>query len=129
MSPFTWNDSYSVGNDEIDGHHRILFDIVSRLYDKATAIDDLQAFKAILNELDDYSKYHFKAEESLMRKVDYYDIEKHIYMHNYFIARVDDITRRIAKGNVDACQEIIFFIGNWLKHHVIEEDKRITACK
>jgi hemerythrin len=52
MLPFTWNDSYSVGNEQIDSHHRQLFDIFSRLYDQSLNPGDLQAFAAILHELD-----------------------------------------------------------------------------
>ena len=127
MSPFAWNDSYSVGNEQIDNHHRQLFDIFSRLYDQSSNPDDLQAFAAILNELDSYAKYHFKTEEGYMHTVGFDDIERHVCMHNYFNSRVSDIKHRITEGNVEACRELIFFLGNWLKHHVTEEDKRITT--
>ena len=126
MSPFTWNDSYSVGNTELDSHHQRLFDIFSRLYDQSQVHYDLQAVAAILNELDSYAKYHFKTEEVYMRRVGFDDSDRHVCMHNYFNSRVSDINRRITEGNIEACRELIFFLGNWLKHHVIEEDKRIA---
>ena len=129
MSTFAWNDSYSVGNAEIDSHHQRLFDIFSRLYGQSLDHDDLQAFAAIVKELGSYAKYHFKIEEGYMCTVRFDDIERHVCMHNYFNSRVSDINRRLAEGNIEACRELIFFLGNWLKHHVIEEDKRVTACK
>jgi hemerythrin len=48
-------------------------------------------------------------------------------LHKYFTERLFDIKERDKVDNNELCRELIFFLGNWLKHHVIEEDKRIVV--
>jgi hemerythrin-like metal-binding protein len=126
MKLLTWDNDYSVRNEELDTHHKILFDIFNQLYVAGTDSIYFKIFNEILTELDTYSKYHFKTEERYMQDVSFNDIERHRCLHKYFVSRVDDIKTRNNDGNTEGCSELIFFLGNWLKHHVIEEDKRIA---
>jgi hemerythrin-like metal-binding protein len=126
MLNLDWCISYSVNNEELDNHHKTLFGIFYRLIEILDNKGDADTFKAALYELVIYSDYHFKAEEKYMREVRYNDIERHIALHNYFISRLSDIKDRVIEDNDELCRELIFFLGNWLKHHVIEEDKRIA---
>ena len=126
MALLAWNDTYTINNETLDSHHMTLFDIFNRLYDSSLDINDSNTFHTILTELDTYSKYHFKAEEQYMRDVEYNDIERHMSLHKYFSARLLDIKEREKNDNNDLCRELIYFLGNWLKHHVVEDDKRLS---
>lgn len=127
MPVFIWNDSFCVNNVTIDSHHKELFRIFNDLYNSTFDADAPDTFSHILDELDAYAKYHFQIEEQYMRDVRHIDTERHVCMHSYFISRVADINIRAGNGSLDVCRELIFFLGNWLKHHVVEEDRRIPV--
>lgn len=40
MPLFAWRESYSIGNEELDHHHRTLFSIMNRLYDSSLENDN-----------------------------------------------------------------------------------------
>jgi hemerythrin len=126
MSLFTWHETYSLNNEEIDKHHKVLFGIFNTLLEILDGKGDSNAFETAIDELFLYTDYHFKAEEQYMREVRYNDIERHMALHKYFTARLVDVKDREKDDNIELCRELIFFLGNWLKHHVLEEDKRIS---
>lgn len=68
----SWNDNFSVGVKAFDEHHHRLFDLLNGLL---TAVENGTADEgklvAALKELIDYTDYHFKAEEDLLRKNGY----------------------------------------------------------
>ena len=126
MPLFTWSDKYSIGNFEIDNQHKKLFDILNRLFDICVGKNEVDTVEAVMEDLVSYTDYHFRFEEQYMRDVEYNDIERHMSLHKYFSARLLDIKEREKNDNNDLCRELIYFLGNWLKHHVVEDDKRIS---
>jgi hemerythrin len=125
--PFlNWDNKYSINNIQLDNHHKRLFSIFDRLYDISVDVYRDSSFETAVDELMAYSGYHFKAEEHYMKEVGYNDIERHISLHRYYNARLSDIKDRESNDNKELCTELIYFLGNWLKNHVVEEDKRIS---
>jgi hemerythrin len=126
MTLLNWDNKYTISNIQLDNHHKRLFSVFNRLYD--ISMDDVRAssFETVLDELISYSNYHFKAEEQYMHEIGYNDIERHASLHKYFTSRLNDIKEREKRDNTELCRELIYFLGNWLKHHVLEEDKRIA---
>lgn len=127
MPLFTWYKSYSVNNEELDNHHRTLFDILNRLYDNCFGKDIPNCLAPIIDELISYSKYHFTAEEQHMRNIGYKDIEKQILEHEVFTQKALNLHEVINKDNPELTKELIAFLGNWLLHHVMEEDKKYSV--
>jgi hemerythrin-like metal-binding protein len=73
-----------------------------------------------------YADYHFRAEEHYMRDIEYKDIDKQIAEHNYFKEKALELGDKSKTTDYMLCHDIIVFLGNWLMHHVIEEDKKIS---
>ena len=68
---FKWKERYKLGIEEIDRQHKNLFDIGARVYDLAVlkdSYDHYDEIMSVLNELLDYTKYHFTYEEDLIKK-------------------------------------------------------------
>lgn len=126
MPLFNWYKMYSINNDEIDNQHKALFGIFNRLYDVCVDKGVANTYESIINELVSYADYHFKAEEKYMRDTGYKDIDKHIMMHQYFTERIMQLQQKNMEGDSLPTSELIVFLGNWLLHHVIEEDKKIS---
>ena len=128
MELFTWYNKYSVGNEEIDGHHKALFGILNRLYENCMVNKNANCLEPIVEELVAYTKYHFSAEEKLMKELGYQDLDNHRAQHNAFTERAMQLEMQSNKDDFETTKELIVFLGNWLLKHVMEEDKKIRGC-
>ena len=126
MLRLNWYKRYSINNEELDNHHKKLFSIFNGLYDACMKKNDDITLKLLIDELVYYSDYHFKAEEQYMRDCGYKEIDKHMAEHKYFTEWVIDLKRNYIVADFNICLDVIKFLGDWLKDHVIEEDKKIS---
>ncbi|XZG71349.1 bacteriohemerythrin [Chitinibacteraceae bacterium HSL-7] len=118
-----WNDSLSVGIQEIDEQHKVLVELLNQLY---TAIHERHAREAchdILRQLVEYTRIHFAVEESLMRILGYPDYEPHKAKHEALIDQIHQFEQRVAAGEAVSF-ELLHFLRNWLTGHIVEGDMR-----
>lgn len=124
MPLMSWNDSYSVRNEELDNHHKELMSILNRLYGECLQVDAVNCVGPKLDELLDYADYHFKAEEQFMRSIEYFEIDDHIELHRGFAFKMAEMKRLAPDSELESTRELIVYIGKWLLHHVLVEDKK-----
>lgn len=124
MPLFKWNEDYSVNVAELDQHHKTLIDIVNSIYDNCLQTDAVDCIGPKINELIDYSQYHFRAEESYMRRIEYFEREEHIEQHSMFIFKIRELQQAYDGNEPELTKSLIVFLGKWLLHHVLEEDKK-----
>jgi hemerythrin-like metal-binding protein len=127
MELFKWHDTYSVNNEELDNHHKTLCSILNKLYENCMGTDVPNSLDSILDELVSYSNYHFTAEEQHMRDIGYKDIEKQIIEHKEFTQKALQLKKVIDKNDIEHTKELIVFLGSWILHHVMEDDKKYSA--
>ena len=77
MPLIEWNDAFSVGNKQLDDHHKKFFHIINTLQDAMKKGEGEEILLTVLKELQQYVEYHFKAEETLMRLHAYPDFTSH----------------------------------------------------
>jgi hemerythrin-like metal-binding protein len=123
MITLEWNERYSLDNDEIDKQHKNLFLIFNML---VSSVGNANLVGAVVDELVSYSHFHFSVEEQYMMEVGYSDIDRHIDEHKYFLQRAVELKQD--NGNIDdeQCQKLVVFLSEWLLHHIMTEDKKIT---
>jgi hemerythrin-like metal-binding protein len=126
MPLFEWYKKYSVNNEELDNHHKALFGILNRLYDNCLGKDIPNCLDPIVEELVSYSEYHFSAEEQYMKRIEYKEIDRHVLEHRAFTQRTVHLQQVVNKNDFELMKELIVFLGNWLLHHVMEEDKKYS---
>jgi len=124
MPLLTWKDDYSVNNEELDSHHKKLISILNQLYGECLEVDAENCAGPKLDELLAYADYHFKAEEQYMRRIEYFEIDDHIEMHRGFAYKLEEIERIPHASQLELTRELIIFIGKWLLHHVLQEDRK-----
>lgn len=73
-----------------------------------------------------YINYHFTAEERHMKNIGYKDIDKHIIEHRGFTQRILQLKQAADKDECETTKELIALLGDWLLHHIIEEDKKFA---
>jgi hemerythrin len=124
MPLMTWKDEYSVHNEELDSHHRKLISILNSLYGECLDVDNTNCVGPKLEELLAYTDYHFKAEVAYMRSIEYFEVDEHIERHNAFAYRLEEMKRLPHESQLELTRDLIVFIGKWLLHHVLEEDRK-----
>ena len=123
---FKWKDSFCINIEEIDKQHKKLFEIGARVYDVLSLDDGYDHYDQIIeiiNELKDYTVYHFNYEEELMKKYGYEGLEEQHFQHVFFIKKLE----RIANKDIDVHQkdstvEIMEFLADWISSHILKSD-------
>jgi hemerythrin len=127
MPLLTWNDAYSVNDEELDSHHKKLMSILNSLYGECLEVDIENCVGPKMDELLAYADYHFKAEEQYMREIEYFEIDDHIEMHKAFAFKLGEMKLVPHTSELELTRELIVFIGKWLLRHVLEEDKKYAV--
>lgn len=120
---FPWTPELSVGLDEIDAQHRVLVDIINRIYLALINRWNREQVAQVLDELVQYTQVHFAVEESLFRITNYPDYESHKALHERLRDQVASIQRRFERGDIELDLKLMTFLRNWLTDHIHGEDK------
>ena len=126
MSLLNWDNRYSINNEEFDNQHKELLKIINRLQDINVGRDAVNSFETSIDELIFYSNFHFKSEQQYMREIGYKGIDKHTVEHEYFKQRIIDFKYDVDNNDFEQRHDLIVFLGEWILHHEIEEDKKIA---
>jgi hemerythrin len=121
-----WTDELSVGIQEIDEQHKILVNLLNRLYESIILRTDDEEAGKILQELSQYTVIHFSVEESLMRILGYDDYEDHKKHHEELTKQVLELSEKVKSGKLSTSMELLNFLKNWLTKHILIEDKRYS---
>ena len=126
----TWKDDYKVGIDLIDEQHQKLFEIAGRAYDLLKnnfKMDKYDAIVDIMEELKEYTAYHFKTEEEYMQSIGYKRFFSQKVQHNDFIEKINGIDLKKVDDNQGVyLMDILEFVANWIGGHILGEDKLIA---
>ncbi len=119
-----WSDEFATGNAGIDADHQRLLSLFN---DFALAVNSGKAeaaIRGVLDELVDYTHYHFAREELLMQESDYPEYARHKKMHDTFIRQVDDVGSHLSGGG-DLSAFLLSFLAKWLSGHILGADRQL----
>jgi hemerythrin len=123
MSPLLrWIKEYSVNEAELDGHHQKMFEILNRAYTNVMDSLEVDCALPIIEELSILARCHITAEEQYMRNIGYQEIDTHVATHREFTQNIEKLRTNYHGNNLESTKELIIMLGNWLLHHVINED-------
>lgn len=126
MAIMTWTDALSVNIKEIDEQHRKLVDMVNQLHGAMLKGEGKMVVGPILAELTAYTQYHFSTEEGLMQKYSYPSISSHRLEHQKFVQKVGDFKSQYDAGSIGLSNEVMHFLADWLKDHILGTDKKFA---
>ncbi len=122
-----WKDDLSVGIGSIDEDHKKLLTLINNLQ-TAVYYPTGEAFeRQALQELVDYTKYHFEREEQLMLANDYPDFEAHKRQHEEMIAKVGGFLEAYEKDRDGTVDELTQFLKTWLVQHIAGTDQQYST--
>ena len=121
-----WRNSYSCNISEIDNQHKKLFEICSKLnilQPICYNIDFRDEIKEIINDLKEYTIYHFEYEESLLKKYNYNEFERQHREHEGFVRKIAELDNAINENNnPEFVKDIVDFVTGWITAHILNTD-------
>lgn len=121
---FEWKDSYSVGIDIIDKQHQRLFEIGRQLDELSKSEDRLTAgdIAKVAKELRDYTIYHLRYEEKLLKDVKYPAYDDHKAEHDAFVLKLNDYD--LNDAGEETVLDLIDFVFMWITGHILQTDRK-----
>ena len=130
---FEFTDEYKTNIDFVDEEHRKLFEIIEHTYDVINAqflADKYDQIVSIIEQLKEYTKLHFSDEERYMEEIWYEGLEAQKLAHEAFVDRLAGIDMdAVDDSQQEYLFELIDFLLEWLKNHILKMDKKIPAKK
>jgi hemerythrin len=126
-----WKDDYAIGVDIIDAQHQHLFEIGNSAYQLLKddfCTDKYDGVVQVINDLREYTKFHFKTEEDYMLKIKYNKYFSQKVEHDDFIQKIDEINLDdVDEDPKKHIEDILSFIFNWTLEHILQKDKLIKS--
>ena len=123
----TWKPAYSVGIESIDNEHKKLLSLINTLQTAAHYRTGEEFEKKALNELVDYTLYHFKREEEMMEQHDFPGLAEHKREHDAMVAKVESFVAEYSDRGIDVLEDISTYLKNWLIKHINGTDKQYCS--
>lgn len=126
---YEFKEEYKTGIDFIDDQHKTLFEIADKTYNLLKndfAIDKFDKIVTLIEELKNYTAFHFKAEEEYMESINYKRMFTQRVEHEAFIKKLHDVD--LTKIDINQDESIILilqYLNDWLTEHILENDKFI----
>lgn len=124
MALVDWSERLLTNVKQCDDQHKKLVNLVNDLHTAMTGGKGKEILGKILAELVSYTDYHFKTEEQLFAKYGYPEAQKHKLEHDELTRKAKDLKERFDKGQVTISIEVMNFLSNWLKDHILGSDKK-----
>ncbi|MDO5516110.1 MAG: hemerythrin family protein [Clostridium sp.] len=126
---YKMKDEYKIGIDFIDEQHARLFEIADEAYNLLKdnfTIDKYDNVVEIIDELKDYTRFHFSAEEKYMESINYKRMFTQKIEHENFIKKLEEVDYRSIDENPEQYVfKILEFLNEWLTGHILHNDKLI----
>ncbi|RMF56980.1 MAG: hemerythrin [Calditrichaeota bacterium] len=126
MALFQWSDTFSVGISSIDRQHQKLISLVNELHEAMKNGKSKEVLGYIIEELINYTKYHFQTEEELFHKYQYPQEAAHKAAHDSFVEKVLQFQEGFESGKVLLSMEILQFLKQWVSDHIQKVDKQYS---
>jgi hemerythrin len=126
MALLNWTPDLSVGMTEIDDQHKQLVGLMNTLHESMKAGQAKQGLEKTLQELADYTVYHFQTEEKYMQKFRYPGYLGHKMKHDAFVRKVTDFQKDYQAGKLGLSIDLMNFLKDWVTTHIKETDKQYS---
>lgn len=123
MELLTWSDRYSVGVEAMDLQHMRMVKMLNCLYDAMMKNQALEVTGPLLDDLLDYTRTHFSAEEAVMASGGFPGLEEHRARHRQLFGQVEEYVSRFGRGDLFLPIQLLHFLRDWIANHIEQEDR------
>lgn len=118
MEFFKWEDVTKINIGFIDEQHKKLVDLTNKLHDSIINQEDDTIIGEVLQELLDYTIYHFKHEEAFMTEYNFMKCNLHKIIHDGFTNQVRQLNEKYKAGERNLSLKTLNFLKDWLINHI-----------
>ena len=114
-----WSQKLEFGLPIIDDQHKQLFDLAATFAGNG---NEIRVMKTLVT-LSDYVKVHFRAEEEMLAKLNYPELEAHQRLHAEFkgmLLKLLDNARHLTLDEI--ANEVEYLIYGWFANHIMQAD-------
>jgi hemerythrin len=121
-----WVPEYEVGIKLIDAQHRELVSLTNDLYRACVATDNSigTVFKECMSKMVEYVRFHFQAENELLKRLGYPDYQAHRKEHETLIQKILEAAKDYDKGNKLVPNHFVRTLKDWVFSHIAVTDQR-----
>lgn len=124
MAFFDWRSDLEIGDENIDQQHKKIIELVNEL-DMARSKDNIALFLGLaLEELEEYTIFHFDQEEELMRDIGHTELRAHQRMHREIREVLLEFKNEFSFGKGDI-ENFMSFLKKWWTEHISVEDMKL----
>ncbi|MFT8316110.1 MAG: hemerythrin family protein [Clostridium sp.] len=124
-----WKDDYLLGINKIDEQHKELFRIAESAYSLLKSdyfVDKYNKIVEIIEELREYTIFHFQEEQKYMMSIKYKRFFAHKIEHDEFIEKLNKVDLADVDSNQDKyIMDLLEFVVNWISEHILGTDFKI----
>jgi len=118
----TWEPSYSVGVAALDDDHKHLINLINQLESAIHYYTGKEFEQKALQEVVDYTNYHFEREEKLLKENNYPDFDDHVAKHRKMVEKVNEAVEAYKNNPDHAISDTVEFLRCWLINHICKTD-------
>lgn len=122
MALIVWSEELSVGVKKFDEQHQVLIGHLNGLHDAMRNGKSGEVIGKVLNELVEYTVYHFQTEEKAFEEFDYPGAEKHRAEHKAFTDKALDLQSQFKAGKLFLSVDLLNFLIEWVQNHIQGSD-------
>lgn len=111
-----WSDVHKTRIPIIDEQHRGIVSIINNLFYFMGEQRAAEIFVSVVVMLEQYTKLHFMAEESLLELAKYEKIDEHKALHQKLMADMSTASIKARRDNDPG--EFLFFLKKWWLTHI-----------
>ncbi len=124
MALIKWRDYYSTGVEYFDNEHKKLVGLINEMYEINRDHLGGGPTGKIINEVLEYTEYHFGHEERVFAKEGYADSGEHKQKHDELRKKARDFKEGFNRGEKDVVLNFYLFLREWLLEHILVCDNK-----
>lgn len=117
-----WGSQYEIGIKFSDDEHRVLVDLINKLYASFGTNKGKKAIQSVIDDLVDYTVFHFGNEEKYFEQIQIPDHQAHLKQHKAFVDKIKKFQQEFKAGDSTVSIDMVDFLKNWLVQHILKID-------
>lgn len=124
---FEWKEELELGIPSIDNQHKELISIANRIHGmterNGSTTCSVNEIILVIDELKNYTEYHFQVEEELFIRFNYPEYDQHKKEHDSFRNYITTFqVNTAAENHQDKINELLVSVVKWIMNHIISSD-------
>jgi hemerythrin-like metal-binding protein len=121
-----WNARYAIGIPSVDSHYYHLFFLFNTNNDDFIDYASTNDLHTVFDQLVDYARYQFFAEELWMQHHLFPHLLSHKKEHGHMLTKASDIRKELRGGVWSLSLDILEAMHHWLQTHILMSDEEIN---